>query len=184
MSVVCIGDSVTFGQHLDPGLDPWPLRIGAVGRGISGETTRQALERWPRDVQENPANVTVIQYGHNDANCWQTDRGLPRVSLDAYRANLAEMVHRCRMFDTTPMLCNIVPSRKNPGYDEDVAEYSAALEQVAARMHVELVDVREAFLALDLDRLLMGDGLHLTDDGHAVYAHAVESVLLRAQVAA
>src|ERR1700731_4722939 len=65
ITLVCMGDSITFGQHLDPALR-WASLIHAhyasrfadsdihlqvVNRGISGETTRMGLERYPADVQ-------------------------------------------------------------------------------------------------------------------------------------
>lgn len=179
MRVVCVGDSITFGQYLPQGVPAWPERIGAVGRGVCGETTRQALERFPRDVQENPADVTVLQWGHNDANRWRSDNGLPRVSLDAYRANLIEMIERCRAFDTVPVLCTITPtcvedSAKRPRTER----YDAALGEVAYQTSTAVADVRAAFLLYDgsIRDLLLPDGLHLSAAGHALYAETVASV--------
>lgn len=177
MRIVAIGDSITFGQHLDIGVPAWPARIGAIGRGVCGETTRQALERFPREVQENPPDVAVIQYGHNDCNRWETDGGLPRVSLEAFKANIAEMVERCRAFDVKPVLCTATPTRRDALYDEDLLTYSCAVALVAVRMDVQLVDVRDAFYRDSLNRLLMSDGLHLTEAGHQLYADTVQHAL-------
>jgi lysophospholipase L1-like esterase len=174
----CVGDSITFGQHLDLTALAWPARMGAEGRGICGETTRQALERFPRDVQTDPADVTVLQWGHNDANRWGTDAGLPRVSFDAYRANLVEMIQRCRAFDTPPVLCTLTPTRKTRQYDTDVHYYNTEVRRVAHAQKVPLVDVRQAFLDGNLDELLMDDGIHLTEVGHDLYADTVSSVVL------
>ena len=177
MRVVCVGDSITFGQHLPPDVLPWPARMGAEGRGVCGETSRQALERFPRDVQDDPADVTVLQFGHNDANRWASDGGLPRVSLEAFRANLAEMILRCRAFDTPPVLCSITPTRKTREFDRDVHYYSAEVSRVAHSLKVPLVDVRQAFVDGDLDELLMDDGIHLTEAGHDLYAATVSAVV-------
>lgn len=179
MRIRCVGDSITFGQHLSFRRKAWPVLIGADGRGVCGETTRQALERFPRDVQHDPADVTVLQWGHNDANCWESDRGLPRVSLPAFKANLAEMIHRCRTFDTEPVLCTPTPTRKDPGYDDSLREYGDAVESVAYHWGARLIDVRWAFNRHGIDGLLMADGLHLTEAGHQVYADAVDSVLAK-----
>ena len=40
----------------------------------------------------------TLQFGLNASNCWDTDRGLPRVSEAAYEANLVEMIARARKF--------------------------------------------------------------------------------------
>ena len=173
-----MGDSITFGQHLDLAVLAWPARMGAEGRGVCGETTRQALERFPRDVQADPADVTVLQWGHNDANRWATDAGLPRVSLDSFRANLAEMIARCRAFDTPPVLCTLTPTRKTRQYDSDVHYYSTEVSRVAHAQKAPLVDVRQAFLDGNLDELLMDDGVHLTEAGHDLYAATVSAVVL------
>lgn len=181
-----MGDSITFGQHLPFGVPAWPARIGAEGRGVCGETTRQALERWPRDVQDNPADVTIIQYAHNDCNRWETDHGLPRVSLEAFKANLVEMIRRCRACGTRPVLVTATPSRKNDVYDDDLLVYSCAVASVASAWNVDLIDVRDAFYRQHrrLGELLMADGVHITEAGHELYAETVERAAVWPLVAA
>jgi len=172
-----MGDSITFGQHLPLGIPPWPQRIDAVGRGVCGETTRRALERFPRDVQEFQADVVVLQWGHNDCNRWETDFGLPRVSLPAFKANLAEMVDRCRAVGSTPILCSITPSAKSTQHGSDVAAYSRAVREVAKEKRVALAPVRSAFVEREWYSLLMDDGVHLSDEGHEVYAQTVRDTI-------
>jgi lysophospholipase L1-like esterase len=113
-----MGDSITFGQYVDPQLR-WttlvterlqqvyletPVQIYALNRGVSGETTRQGLERFPTDVQQIGPDVMTLQFGLNDCNCWLTDGGLPRVSAAAFRANLLEMITRARRFGTRQII--------------------------------------------------------------------------------
>ena len=50
-------------------------------------------------MQELEPDVMTLQFGLNDCNCWETDRGLPRVSEEAFRANLIEMIERARLFE-------------------------------------------------------------------------------------
>ena len=112
VTVVFMGDSITEGQYVEES-SRWthlvsaslnlkylksPVNLLFVSRGVSGETTRQGLERFPADVQNLQPDVMTLQYGLNDCNCWVTDRGLPRVSEPAYRANLIEMIDRARAF--------------------------------------------------------------------------------------
>lgn len=184
MTVLCMGDSITFGQHLPIGTPAWPERIGAFGRGVCGETTRQALERFPRDVQEHPADVVVMQWGHNDANRWETDNGLPRVSPEAYRANLVEMVKRCRAVGARPVFCTITPTNKGEEYERDVLDYDLGLRWVARVWSVSMAEVRDAFLCRDLDELLMRDGIHLSDEGHDLYGETVMAAIPSRLVAA
>ena len=99
MKIICIGDSITYGQNVRAD-EAWPAVLARLtghdvrNAGVCGDTTRLGLERFPKDVQLHNPDVVVIQFGHNDANCWETDNGLPRVSEDAYAANIREMLAR------------------------------------------------------------------------------------------
>jgi lysophospholipase L1-like esterase len=178
--VVAIGDSITYGQHL-PAIRAWPHQIvdphPIVAFGVPGDTTRQGLERFPRDVQDICPEIAIIQFGHNDCNRWETDRGLPRVSLAAYKANLIEMVDRCRKFDIRPLLCSLTPSFRSTEHAADVMTYDQTLRRVADDESVPLADVRKAFQIET--PLLMDDGLHLNEEGHRVYASVVQEALKR-----
>lgn len=175
--VVAIGDSITAGQHLHPS-SAWPYQIKGYpiqAQGVPGETTRQGLERFPQVVQSVLPRAVIIQFGHNDANRWESDRGLPRVSTPAYISNLMEMVLRVRAFDAIPFLCTLTPSRRNATHEADVTHYDLLLRHVAMDMDVPLADVRDDFG--DDEGLLMDDGLHLTIEGHLRYAVTVKRVL-------
>ena len=180
--IVCIGDSITYGQKLQAGERPWTAMLNlddkVLNKGVPGDTTRLGLERFPADVQSQPGHITVIQFGHNDCNRWQTDNGLPRVSPEAYRANLNEMIQRCEFFHTIPVLCTLTPSLKSHEHTQDVAVYDGILRSVAQVRGVPVIDARAAFNAvLDMWSLLMEDGLHLTQRGHEVYAEAARPLL-------
>jgi acyl-CoA thioesterase-1 len=187
--IVAMGDSITYGQHLDPS-KAWPKLLdsghGAVyAAGVPGDTTRLGLERFPTDVQSLEPDIVVIQFGHNDANRWDTDRGLPRVSLAAYKANLVEMVERCRTFGAKPFLCSITPTTRSTQHIEDCRVYDRMLRRVADEEVVPLIDTWAAFQEFNLAvgaPLLLDDGLHLSEIGHMVYADTVASALLQAAI--
>lgn len=192
-----MGDSITFGQHLEHTVR-WTaviderltkllldLQVTTYNCGISGETTRMGLERFPRDVQEHAPDVVTLQFGLNDCNCWETDRGLPRVSEAAYRANLIEMIERARIFGAREIIISTnhrtlrrdaLPSGEV--YEDANARYSEIAREVAAVSGAALCDVREAFEPFDDDtlaRLLLPapDLLHLSEEGNSVYADVI-----------
>lgn len=180
MRLVCFGDSITFGQHLPAGEKPWPLLLHnteAAGRGVCNETTRQALERFPRDVQETRPDTVIIQFGLNDCNRWPSDRGLNRVSLPAFQANLAEMVQRARRFHITPLLCTLTPTLKGDVFERDAERYNTAVHTVAAATQAQVIDVRPVFKGEPLEALLLDDGVHLSVAGHHLYARTVQAAL-------
>lgn len=206
VTVVFFGDSITEGQYVAPPLR-WvdivseglasryrdhPLPVQALARGVSGETTRQGLERFPRDVQAHGPDVVTLQFGLNDCNCWQTDRGLPRVSEAAYRANLIEMVTRARHFGARQVILSnnhtTLRHQKLPDgltLEQRRMRYNRLVAEVAAETGATFCDIDAAFRGLDreaLSRQLLPcpDWLHLSEAGHRTYASVVGPVVERA----
>jgi len=192
-----MGDSITFGQYIDPSLR-WTaiveqelrrrlptLEILTHNRGVSGETTRMGLERYPRDVQDNAPDLMTLQFGLNDCNCWETDRGLPRVSPAAFRANLVEMVERGRRFGAREIVLatnhRTLKTHRLPSgeiYDEANRRYSEIIREVAVECGTDLCDVRAAFEPMpdtELASMLLPapDLLHLSPLGNQMYASVI-----------
>src|SRR5260370_2265513 len=202
--VVCMGDSVTFGQHISPVKrgtthleHHLPDRFGAskvdvINRGVSGETTRMGLERFPASVQNEEPDAVTIQFGMNDCNCWQTDHGLPRVRLTAFRENLIEMVERSRKFGAREVILatnhrtiRLSPMVSGEAYEEANARYSEALREVAHVTESHLCDIQPAFPELpdrELDPMLLPapDLLHLSEEGNRFYAGVITPFVERA----
>jgi acyl-CoA thioesterase-1 len=197
IKIVFMGDSITFGQYI-PTAKRWTAHverllgerfgrtnITAVTNGISGETTRQGLERFPADVQAHEPDIVTLQFGLNDCNCWQTDRGLPRVSLRAFKANFLEMVERSRRFGAREVIVstNHRTLRRSPMvsgevYEDANARYSEAIREVAVEAGTKLCDIRRAFEPFtdeELVDLLLPppDILHLSEAGNLVYGDTI-----------
>jgi lysophospholipase L1-like esterase len=197
IKIVCMGDSITFGQYI-PTAKRWTAqverllhkRFGAanitvITNGISGETTRQGLERFPADVQDEQPDIVTIQFGLNDCNCWRTDLGLPRVSLRAFKANLVEMVERSRRFGAREIILSTnhrtlrrAPMVSGEIYEDASARYSQAIREVASEAGTKLCDILLAFAPFtdeELDRLLLPppDSLHLSEAGNVVYGDTI-----------
>lgn len=206
VTIVFMGNSITFGQFVDLELR-WtslvgnaliadylstPVNLHLVNRGVSGETTRQGLERFPADVQQYRPDIMTLQFGLNDCNCWVTDAGLPRVSEAAYRANLIEMIDRARRFGAS----RIILSTNHPTLRHKVLlsgdslearrrRYNDHVRDVAALTGVELCDMEAGFAHLDsreLAEMLLPypDLLHLSVEGHRLYADCIRSHVERA----
>lgn len=194
--LVYMGDSITYGQYLDPALRwtssidrelarDFPGLVRTLNQGISGDTTRIALERFPRAVQAHRPDVLTLQFGLNDCNRWDTDHGHPRVSESAFAANLREMIDRARIFGTE----QIVLSTNHPTlrldriaggepFETGNRRYNELVREVAAETEVVLCDIAEAFATFDdaeLAELLLPppDTLHLSAEGNRVYAEAI-----------
>lgn len=177
MRVVAFGDSVTFGQHLDPE-HAWPAVLAretgwqVVNRGVCGDTTRLALERFARDVPPFEPDVVVIQFGLNDCNRWKDGQGLPRVTLPAFRANLEELVARAMLTrGAIPVLVSLTPCTSSSLSSPVV--YADQVRRVARECWVPLYRP-------DLDEAHLLDHVHLNADGQERFANGIRETLCRA----
>ncbi len=200
------GDSICFGQMSSPH-HGWVTRLAQLleecgaaqgaevtlqNPSVSGNTTRQALERMAYDVQQYGVDMLLIQFGMNDCNYWQTDRGNPRVSKKAFEANLEEMIARGRSFGAREIIMptNHTTTRTTERmqhtaltYEESNREYNAIIRKVAASQKVELVDMEAIFTQhvagsrARAQELLHEDGLHLSVKGHDLYYKTLRPVV-------
>jgi lysophospholipase L1-like esterase len=215
IKIFFFGDSICVGQHVSLHKG-WVPRISAklselskeykvqviVGNAsANGRTTRQALEHMPYEIQSQNVDLLIAQFGMNDCNCWHTDRGLPRVSPDAFKANLKEIVTRAFKFGAKQVFLN---TNHPTGLDEEVLpftnityqqsneQYNQIIREVASSFdnRVILNDVESAFMEYtkgSRDRLLelllpSPDLLHPSERGHDLYYnvayHSIKNVVL------
>ena len=168
-----------------------------INASINGNTTRQALERMPYDVQSHGVDYMIIQFGMNDCNHWQTDKRVPRVSPKAFGANLEEIIARAFTFGAKRVVLNTNhPTMRNGDklpftaitYQDSNRRYNEIIRDVA-KQHpggVILNDIERHIEELirgghvkDLAELLLEDGLHLSERGHQVYYDAIEPMIDR-----
>lgn len=209
IKVFLFGDSICVGQHvaLHRG---WVTRTSAqlselgqryhrpvivANASANGRTTRQALEVMPYEIQSQQPDLLLVQFGMNDCNYWQSDRGLPRVSPKAFAANLEEIIARAFNVGVKKVLLNTNhPSGRdqvlpltNISYRQSNEQYNQVIREVAANSAgpVTLNDVEQAFKTYTEDRpdllaellLPAPDLLHLSERGHDLYFEIVYPVL-------
>lgn len=207
LKVYFFGDSICFGQGVSLH-KTWVSQVAAqldadyLSRGvkpllqnysINGNTTRMALERIAYDIQGKDIDVLVVQFGMNDANIWQTDKGRPRVSPASFAANLQEIIDRASTFGVSHILLNtnhptgrfaVLPN-SHIVYQEHICLYNTIVRQVAASNAslVTLVDM-EAYFNEQLPEersvlhlLPAPDLLHLNTRGNDMYFQRFYPVL-------
>ena len=207
ITTIFIGDSITEGQYVSEDLC-WTALVGArirnllssdisdklvfFHRGVSGETTRQGLERFPRDVQDASPQVVSLQFGLNDCNCWDTDKGLNRVSKAAFHANLSEMIDRGRacgakqiILSTNHRTLRHKRLANNKTLEQNRAQYNKIIYNVSNEMDVPLCDVGMEFNQFsdgELAEYLLPtpDLIHLSRQGHEYYANLILPFILEA----
>ena len=160
-----------------------------------GRTTRQALEEMPYLIQVRDVNILIVQFGLNDCNHWETDRGLPRVSPAAFAANLKEIVTRGRRFGARHVLLNNnhpttrdheLLSHSDITFEQSNRHYNQIVRDVADELGdlVELNDIEAEFNRVTersrdkLAAFLLEDGLHLSLEGHNLYFSVLKDKIL------
>jgi lysophospholipase L1-like esterase len=209
MNVLFFGDSICNGQgialhkgwvpRLSASLSELAMNYGrnlvVINSAVNGRTTRQALETMPYEVQSIAPEVIIVQFGMNDCNIWQTDRGNPRVSPLAFEGNLREIVKRGLTFGAKavflhtnhPTTRDHTPLAHSANtYEAQNRSYNDIIRKVAATSdpRVRLNDIAAEFeRAIGSDRsnvqkYVLADGLHLSEEGHDLYYRTVHPRLV------
>jgi lysophospholipase L1-like esterase len=214
--IVLFGDSTTaaragvskvYAVRISEALAASGTELAVVNAGVGGNTTRDAVKRFERDVLRHRPRILVIQFGINDSavDVWkQPPATVSRVPLPEYVRNLRTMIRSAReqqihVILMTPNPLRWTPKLKElygrPPYDPAAEEgceratllpYVAAVRLMAAEMKVPLVDVHAAYPTFaarhqtTVDGLLL-DGMHPNDWGHELVAELILPLIHAAQ---
>jgi lysophospholipase L1-like esterase len=162
MQGIFFGDPICFGQGISPDR-VWVARIAShpavtfpdfgfsvQNPSVNGNTIRLALERMPYDVQAHCPHILIIQFGMNDCNVWETDRGHQRVSPEGFVANLCEIINRGRLCGAKELLLGVNhPTTRTTSrlphtdftYEQSNRKYNALVREIARSTNVQIVDM-------------------------------------------
>jgi acyl-CoA thioesterase I len=174
--LVCFGDSLTAGYGADPGqsypdylqadLDAMGYKYRVVNEGISGNTTKDGVERLKSVVALKPA-VVVVEFGGNDGL-----RGLP---IEDSRANLDRIVATLKASGARVVLAGItLPPDYGPDY---IKQFNATYTLLAKKYQVPMLP----FLlngVFGVDGMMQADRTHATANGNKVVAKNVLPLVL------
>lgn len=209
--MIFIGDSVTdvsrdrpvgsgYGFGLGHG---YPMLVNArlgvdypdqdfeiLNLGISGNTTRDLMNRWQVDVTERRPHVVSILIGINDV--WRhfdnPGRGAEQISVEEYEANLIGLIE-----DTLPRaraILLLTPFFMELHKDDPMRamtdQYAAVCRKLAETdERIFLVDTQKAFDDLLEKRHYMtiaADRVHPNTTGHLLVADLVTETLVSNEV--
>jgi acyl-CoA thioesterase-1 len=173
--IVCFGDSLTAGYGTDTGesypdvlqrnLDAQGYHYRVSNQGISGDTTKDGLERIQRVLAEHP-QIVVVEFGGNDGL-----RGLP---LEQTQANLDAMLAQLKASGAQVALAGITLP---PDYGHDyIARFNAMYTSLAKKYRVPLLP----FLLQDVYGVagdIQDDHTHATAQGNKQVAVNVERLI-------
>jgi acyl-CoA thioesterase-1 len=198
MQVVAFGDSITAANHVDADkrwvelVNTWRKDRGVhvINSGVGGNTSREGLARIPEDVLAHNPDMVLIEFGGNDA----TPNPERHVSLDEFVDNLRSMQEQITTSCPSARIVLLIfpPIIDNwhtwkgegtfgQGPDKYVENYRQATSDYASAHGLALVDIdkalRRAIANSSIGQYILPDGIHLTEEGHAVVAEAVLGVL-------
>jgi acyl-CoA thioesterase-1 len=166
--VACFGDSLTAGYGADEGqaypdflqqdLDRAGYRYRVVNEGISGNTTKDGVDRLSEVVALHPA-VVVLEFGGND--------GLRGLKVETTRANLARMIETLKGSGARVVLAGItLPPDYGPDY---VNAFTANYPTLARKYDIPVLPfiLKNVY---DVPGLMQADNIHATDQGNAIVA--------------
>ena len=162
-NVIAFGDSLTEGYRVDPG-QGWPEQLSAIvgrpilNRGVSGNTTADALARLERDVLAEDPRVVLVCLGGNDM--------LRQMPADQQFENLRTIVRRIQGKGALVILIGTEGFKilSKVDYGE---RYQALARETGA---VYVPDLMRGVLA---DRALMVDQIHPNARGYAKIAQRI-----------
>jgi acyl-CoA thioesterase-1 len=174
--LVCFGDSLTAGLGTGPGqsypdylqgdLDKLHYRYRVVNEGISGNTTKDGVERLPEILALDPA-VAVVEFGGND--------GLRGLRIEDTRANLDQMVRTLKGAGIKVALAGItLPPDYGPDY---IKQFDDTYTALAKKYRVPMLP----FLLKDVygvPGMMQRDQTHATAKGNVVVAQNVVPLVL------
>lgn len=175
--ILFLGDSITAGYGIDQ-VDAFPARVETrlqdagysvfgIDAGVSGDTSTGGLNRldW---LLQNRVDILVLELGGND--------GLRGIDLSLTRSNLGAIIKNTRQ-QWPEVQIVLVGMRVPPNLGIDYTnEFAGMYPEVAAAYDTHFVPfIAERFE--DIMGLVQNDGIHPTEEGHALIAEKVGDVL-------
>jgi acyl-CoA thioesterase-1 len=166
--IVCFGDSITAGYGVDPGktypddleagLDNRGYRVHVVNAGISGNTTKDGVDRLQDVLALHPA-IVIVEFGGND--------GLRGIPLADTRRNLSTIVSTLLHAGAKVLIAGItLPPNYGPDY---VKQFNQIFTEVAAENRVSVIP--NIYLHVyAVPNAIQDDGIHPTAKGAQLVA--------------
>ena len=168
--VVMLGDSLTEGA-------PWSELSACpflINRGIQGDNSAEALSRLDQILLPKPRAV-FITLGTNDL--------MQGFTAQAFARNVGSIVDRLNSERVHSYLSFTPPVGPNypPPIHERIRQFNAAIETLAPRPGVTLVDFRGPLSssAGTLREALSTDGVHFNAGGYSIWWNAIAGFVAR-----
>jgi lysophospholipase L1-like esterase len=165
-TIICFGDSLTYGTGADPGMD-YPSQLSKmIGRpvinaGVPGNTTARALKRLEQDVLSKSPDLVLITLGGNDLK--------NGIAKDVAFKNLKMIVESIQGKGARVVIGGLKIPLRDRGFARG---YKGLADQTGA---VLITNILEGILG---NRKLMSDPIHPNGDGYKIMAERFLEAML------
>ena len=159
-----------------------------VNKGVGGNDTDLAKERFRKDVLEEKPDLLIFCFGCNDAAIdVHKQKTLPRLTVEAFIGNLRFFIREMRaigaelLYWTSPPMVLVEGLKPyyggepytSKGFNFMLDRFNAAAVELMKEENVEVVDINGAFRKLTggdekLLVQLFPDGMHPNDEGQKI----------------
>ena len=157
-TIICFGDSLTYGTGAGKGMD-YPSQLSkligrpVVNAGVPGDTTTRALARLDRDVISKNPGLVLITLGGNDLK--------NGISRDTAFSNLNQIVESIQDGGARVIIGGLKFPIRDRGYGQG---YQELADETGA---ILIADIFEGIMG---NRKLMSDPIHPNDAGYKIIA--------------
>lgn len=192
LTIMCFGDSITYGYCCEYGKDYVSLLKEKVkedfseydivirNRGVNGESSRAGLARLDNELESYNPNIVIMLFGSNDSayNLWY------HVGLDEFSCNYDEIITEVQNRGVKMVLITpppVIEDEEMPFIDNEVLDkYCDIIKSKGKKFDIPVIDMNEAFLKADngnIKKFLQWDGIHISTEGYRLFFETVYKIL-------
>ncbi len=167
MKIVCFGDSLTFGYLVNKGyidfLKEFFPEHDFINSGIPGDTSLDGLFRIETSVLKHSPDLTIIEFGVNDA--------FSGFTVSQFKKNIQEIINAIKGI-------KILMIPHSLYYDTDmkvVKPFYFAIKETALENNLNYIDISKYKLTKNE---LLQDLLHPSEAGYKIYAKEAKRILI------
>ncbi|MDD5282334.1 MAG: GDSL-type esterase/lipase family protein [Candidatus Omnitrophica bacterium] len=164
-SIICFGDSITFGYGAAPGED-YPTALGkmvkltVINAGVDGDTSLAGLERLEQDVLSKKPRLVIVEFCGNDF--------LKKIPKETTVKNLSEIIDRIQAQGTMVALVDISAGMF-------FREYRAAFKRLAEKKQAIFIPV--VLNKIITNPAMKSDFFHPNARGYKIIARRVYNAI-------
>jgi len=165
-SIVCFGDSITFGYGADPGGDYCSAlakmtTFEVINAGIDGDTTTEALKRIDSDVLSRDPLLVIVEFGGNDF--------LRKVPEEVTLNNMREMIDKIHAKGAMVAVVDISAGML-------LKQYYGAFRNLTREK--DAIFIPRLLSGIITNPSLKSDFIHPNSAGYNVIAHRIYRIIL------